>query len=254
MTSPPRWLSFLLAISSSPFLVPGSRSNRPPGCLTAVELIGRIRSFRWRPDSLSSDARSGALNRVWVVMSTKSSRPRQAGGLHPRPGQGLLAPQCRRVGGDRTEARMRAFRRLWYMERHPELREFQKDLREEIVEKAESNLMIGLRAGPAVGDRARPRARQTRKRLIPGCCAIFFAADEPPALIVVQVTSPLRPRPPLGEWSPPFVARYINVVVNGAVDRADGDRRHSDRNRHPDDPPHNAASHRSPPSMWIVPA
>lgn len=33
------------------------------------------------------------------------------------------------------------------MERHPELREFQKDLREEIVEKAESNLMIGLRQG-----------------------------------------------------------------------------------------------------------
>jgi hypothetical protein len=42
---------------------------------------------------------------------------------------------------------MRAFRRLWYLERHPELREFQKDLREEIVDKAESNLMIGLRQG-----------------------------------------------------------------------------------------------------------
>ena len=62
---------------------------------------------------------------------------------------------------------MRAFRRLWYLERHPELREFQKDLREEIVDKAESNLMIGLRQGRQWSTSTRSTDPKTANPVLP---------------------------------------------------------------------------------------
>jgi hypothetical protein len=53
----------------------------------------------------------------------------------------------------------------------------------------------------------------------------------------------------VGVVRPPGIlrAQSVQIVVNGPVDRDDGDCRHSHRNRHCDDPPHDVASQWSPP-------